>query len=408
MRNQSLYIAGALLMCVISVVGCSGSNSNSSSTGGTSSSAGSANAGTSSANGGNKNTGGGTSSAGGATSNGGSYANPNGHCTIPAAAQPENTSTPDHVVGTGTAASCTSAAFIAAVAQGGVITFNCGSSPVTIQMTGTANIFNQVNNANNQKVVIDGGGLVTLDGGGAHRILYQNTCDQSLIWATSSCDKQSFPQLTVQNITFANALGAASEVDSGGLNGGGAMYVGGGTFKAYNIKVTGSSETSPAGELAQDLAGGAIYAFELTAPAYIVNSTFQGNSGTNGGALGSIGISFTIINSVFTGNSATGHGENPAATGTTGGGLGGAIYNDGNSYTLSICGTDIENNTANELGSGSIFFVADDLNGTINIDQSTFVGNSNTGSVQSHASIFAEAKDDNGVAGVTITNTTFQ
>ena len=274
-------------------------------------------------------------------------------------------------------------------------------------MTDTAKVFNQVNGANNQKVVIDGGGLVTLDGGGAHRILYQNTCDQSLIWATSSCDKQSFPQLTVQNITFANALGAASEVDSGGLNGGGAIYVGGGTFKAYNIKVTGSSETSPAGELAQDLAGGAIYAFELTAPAYIVNSTFQGNSGTNGGALGSIGISFTIINSVFLGNSATGHGENPAATGTTGGGLGGAIYNDGNSYTLSICGTDIENNTANELGSGSIFFVADDLNGTINIDQSTFVGNSNTGSVQSHASIFAEAKDDNGVAGVTITNTTF-
>ena len=350
---------------------------------------------------------GGSPAGGDASSSGGAEGagNPNGHCAIPAAAQLEDTSKPAHVVGTGSAASCTSAAFIAAVAQGGVITFACGPGPVTIQMTDTAKVFNQVNGVKNKKVVIDGGSKITLDGGRAHRILYQNTCDQSLIWATASCDKQSFPQLTVQNITFANALGAASEVDSNGINGGGAIYVGGGTFKAYNIAVVDSSETSPAGQLAQDLAGGAIYAFELTAPAYVVNSTFQGNSGTNGGAIGGLFISFVIINSVFTGNSATGHGMNPAAAGTTGGGLGGAIYNDGNDYTLSICGTDFSSNTANELGSGAIFQVVNNLNGNLVIDQSTFHGNSNNGSVQSHASIYVEAQAGN--AGVTITNTTF-
>ena len=389
MHSQIYFGATATLLAVFAQMGCSGTPAVSSGTGGANGLAGAANNA-------------GSSALGGA-------GNSDGNCTIPAAAEAENVASPTTVVGTGTAASCTSAAFIAAVAQGGIITFNCGTSPVTIQMSDTAKVFNVVNNVNNQKVVIDGANLVTLDGGGAHRILYQNTCDQSLVYATTRCDQQSFPQLTVQNITFTNALGAASEVDANGVNGGGAIYVGGGTFKAYHISVTSSSESSPAGELAQDLAGGGIYAFELTAPAYIVNSTFQGNSGTNGGAIGGLFISYTILNSVFSGNSATGHGMNPAQSGTTGGGLGGAIYNDGNDYTLNICGTSFSNNSANELGSGSIFQVVNNLNGSLIIDQSTFSGNSNNGSVQSssHPSIYVEAQDKAGNAGVSISNTTF-
>jgi hypothetical protein len=100
-------------------------------------------------------------------------------------------------------------------------------------------------------------------------------------------------------------------------------------------------------------------------------------------------------------------GENPARPGTPGGGLGGAVYNDGDSYTLTLCGTALSNNLANELGSGAIFQVVDDLNGKLAIDQSTFVANSNTGSVQSHPGIYVEAGDKQGNAGVTITNTTF-
>src|SRR5437868_9686062 len=76
---------------------------------------------------------------------------------VPAAARPVNTSHPNHVVGHGTPASCTSAAVIAAVRAGGIIRFNCGPSPVTIGMNTTAKVRNT-----SARVVLDGGGLVTL------------------------------------------------------------------------------------------------------------------------------------------------------------------------------------------------------------------------------------------------------
>ena len=76
-----------------------------------------------------------------------------GHCAIPAAAQAVALAAPDHVVGNGTAASCSSDAVVAAVAQGGTIGFDCGADPVTITMTRTAKVFNDKPN-----VVLDGGG----------------------------------------------------------------------------------------------------------------------------------------------------------------------------------------------------------------------------------------------------------
>ena len=45
-----------------------------------------------------------------------------------------------------------------------------------------------------------------------------------------------------------------------------------------------------------------------------------------------------MINSLFTGNKAIGWGANPAASGTQGGGSGGAIYNDGSNYNTLIAG----------------------------------------------------------------------
>src|SRR6202041_3057725 len=64
--------------------------------------------------------------------------NPDGHAAVPAAGQAVATSQPDHVIGDGTPASCTSAAVVAAVAEGGIITFNCGKNAVTILMTKAA------------------------------------------------------------------------------------------------------------------------------------------------------------------------------------------------------------------------------------------------------------------------------
>lgn len=333
-----------------------------------------------------------------------------GPCTIPSAAAAADVSHPTTVVGTGTAASCTPAAVTAAVAGGGVVTFNCGPDPLTIVVP-EIEIINDGGVTKDGSVTIDGGGKITLSGGGKNRILRQNTCDSTLHYTSTRCDLQSTPHLVVQNIGFTAGIGLAEQVDSNGLFGGGAIYVQGGTFKAFNITVTNCQQTNASGQLVQDLAGGAIYALEISGPAYVVNSTFQSNSGINGGALGSIGVSWTILNSVFNSNAATGHGENPAASGTEGGGLGGAIYNDGNAYTLTVCGTQMLNNQANELGSGAIFQVVDALNGALVIDQSTFTGNSDTGDVQKsakHPGVYVQATDQvSGTAGVTITNTTF-
>src|SRR5262249_46667094 len=127
--------------------------------------------------------------------------NPSGGCTVPAEAQAESIASPKTVVGTGTPESCTSDAFVAAVAAGGVITFNCGAAPAKITLTKTANVFN-----NTGPVVIDGGGKVTLSGGGKVRILYSNACDPSHGGYSSGvggdCNQQVTPKLTVQNITF--------------------------------------------------------------------------------------------------------------------------------------------------------------------------------------------------------------
>jgi hypothetical protein len=100
-----------------------------------------------------------------------------------------------------------------------------------------------------------------------------------------------------------------------------------------------------------------------------------GNTCSNGGGISSIGVSWTIINSHFSSNQAVGDGGNPPLPGTPGGGSGGAIYNDGDTMTLSICGSRIEYNEVNAHGS-AIFFVSNDHSGNIVIDRSVIFGNS--------------------------------
>ncbi len=296
--------------------------------------------------------------------------NPGGACPIPAEAMLEDVSTPTTVVGTGTAGSCTPDAFIAAVAAGGIITFNCGPDDKTITLTKPAKVFND----KGPKIVIDGGGKVILSGGGTTRILYMNTCDQNQVWTTSHCDNQDSPQLTVQNLTFANA-NSKSEPDA--TAGGGAIYASGGRLKVINSRFMNNvcADTGP------DVGGAGIRAFQQydNLPIYVVNSTFGGSDGmgntcSNGGGISSIGVSWTILNSLFSYNHAIGEGGNPAASGTSGGGSGGAIYNDGNTMTLSLCGTRIEYNQVNAYGS-AIFFVSNNNTGKIFIDSSVITNN---------------------------------
>ncbi|MGK3994534.1 DNRLRE domain-containing protein [Sorangium sp. So ce1024] len=299
--------------------------------------------------------------------------NPDGSCAVPAEAQAEDTSNPDRVVGHGTPESCTADAFVEAVAKGGVITFDCGPDPVTITLDRTAKI---VNNAA-PKTVIDGGGKVTLSGGGKVRILYQNTCDRNQVWTTPRCDNQDHPRLTVQNLTFidGNAKGAGPDV------GGGAIFVRGGRFKVVNSRFFNNA----CDDVGPDVGGGAIRVLDQyeDLPVYIVNSTFGGEEGlgnvcSNGAGLSSIGVSTTVINSLFSHNRAIGNGANPARAGTPGGGSGGAIYNDGNTFTLDLCGVKMTDNTANE-GGGAIFFVSNNRTGTLAISDSTLRRNPSHG-----------------------------
>jgi predicted outer membrane repeat protein len=77
-------------------------------------------------------------------------------------------------------------------------------------------------------------------------------------------------------------------------------------------------------------------------------------------------------------NQAVGNGANPQRDGTPGGGSGGAIYNDGNTFTLNLCGCTLTDNSANE-GGGAIFFVSNDRSGTLHIEDSVLRNNPELG-----------------------------
>ena len=263
--------------------------------------------------------------------------NGDGTCGVPGGGQEEDISNPDTVVGDGTPASCTAAAFVDAVALGGVITF-----------------------------------------------------DERQVWTTPHCNDQDHPRLTVQNLTFVDGNAKAEE------EGGGAIFVRGGRLKVVNSRFFNNvcRDGGP------DVGGGAIRVFDQhqDRPVYVVNSTFGGvglgNVCSNGGALSSIGVSYSVVNSAFTHNQAIGYGANPQEPGTPGGGSGGAIYNDGNAFTLTVCGTLIEHNTANE-GGGAIFFVSNDRSGSLVIEDSVLRDNPSDGfETQGYPGIFVLANGD--------------
>ena len=95
-------------------------------------------------------------------------------------------------------------------------------------MTATAKVVNA-----RPKIVLDGGGRVTLSGDGKRRILYLNTCDKAQGWTTSHCQDQETPQLTVQNLSFVDGDSTGETAEGGG---GGAIFVRGGRFKVVNSR----------------------------------------------------------------------------------------------------------------------------------------------------------------------------
>lgn len=235
---------------------------------------------------------------------------------------------------------------------------------MTITLTQTIKVRNST-----RKLVIDGGGKVTLSGGNTNRILYVDTCDASLGSVSGNClYAPQWPEVTVQNLTFADGNATnATYVSPGdtnqGSNGGGAIFALGGRLKV--VRSVFVDNTCAAN--GPDLGGGAIrvlaqrsdtpndldvsYAARNQDPMTIVQSTFggtagQGNSCSNGGAISGLRTPITVLNSKISYNNAIGCCANPAKAGTPGGGSGGAIYTDGATYDLRIAGSDLQYNTA--------------------------------------------------------------
>jgi hypothetical protein len=389
----SVRALGLAAFGLVLVAACGGGGSNKSSSG---------DAGSGSSSGGGSGSSGGTgssgSSSGGLTpiEDAGAFppaGNPDGTCKtlpLPAEAQLVDTSKPTTVVGTGTAASCTFDALNTAVGKGGIITFDCGSAPVTIPVTATLQPPISKGSAPAVQIVIDGGNLVTLDGQGSVRILswLHDT------WRTNE------DTLTLQRIRLINgkttptqAIPACppsgiisnTECSTGYDDGqGGALYMQDG-----NLRVIDSIfENNQAALLGPDTGGGALYLFGTGAPSYIVGSSFLNNTASNAGGVGMLWAGAFIFNSLFQGNSAVGNGANSNdATKCTcdngsndnqigSGGNGGAIYKDGgDGVNLTICGTEIKGNTANEFGP-AVFLTADGSSAQLVIDDSTITENS--------------------------------
>ncbi len=340
--------------------------------------------------------------------------NPNGSCTsisVPTAAQAADTSKPTTVVGTGTPDTCTQAALQAAVTKGGVVTFSCGSAPVTIALSATINV------PTDKNTVIDGGGLVTLDGQNAVQLLNWNSAN----WRAND------NSLTLQHMAFTNAKTNPTQViptapapcSQGYDDGqGGAIFMRDGNLVVVDCVFTNDH----AAPLGPDTGGGAIY-IEGSKRGVLVNkSTFTNDDGSNAGAIGALNAEIDVYNSLVTNNKATGHdannndpskcsvmnnGQNEIGSG----GNGGALYADGNDFNFTVCGDDIENNAAgvNAFG-GGLFFTSDNMTGVLSIIDSTIQGNTGghwtnvtTGSVtNAGTAVGTNAKS------ITITNSSVQ
>jgi hypothetical protein len=336
-------------------------------------------------------------------------------CTPPIAAA--DTSKPTTIVGTGTAASCTESALAGALTTGGIVTFNCGAAPTTIKVTATIEL------PYTKDTVIDGGGKITIDGGGAVRILD---------WASPNYRATTFT-LTLQHITFAHghATGtmayapAPAPCSTGYYDGaGGALQMRDGELHVIDATFLDNE----AEKLGPDVGGGAIY-LNGSLGAVVTGSTFINNSGSNAGAIGSLNSELSVYNSDLEGNAALGFGANGndmsmcsvmATNGqyqTGSGGNGGAIAIDGGSDgTHTFCGVVFKGNSGGMQALGGAIFRTPDgaqqttlidrclfdsntgdsagaayfHNSTLTITSSTFTGNvgQGTGTIQADGSVF--------------------
>jgi predicted outer membrane repeat protein len=250
------------------------------------------------------------------------------------------------IVGTGTAASCNDATLTAALAGGGVVTFNCGAAPVTITILSSKFI--------SASTSIDGGKLVTLSGGGTQHILYVSAAvylgllNLSITNARNGFNAgQAISTAATSTLQMTNVNLSANGAAGGGgsaLSTEGTTVIENSTFSSNFESAIGVGEgtlsviNSTFVDNHNDVYDGA--AIRVISGTLIVSgSTFSNNSvatGSFGGGAIYTGGSATITNSTFTGNSHPTH-------------EGGAIFsmNDG---SVTLRNVTISGNTAGAAG----------------------------------------------------------
>lgn len=245
------------------------------------------------------------------------------------------------VVGNGTAASCTQEALQSKLNGGGTVTFNCGSSPVTISITSPRII--------STSTTIDGGGKVTLNGNSQTIILKINS---------------DVPLLTVQNLRLINAKNtdANQQINGGAIS---AYYESDLTVlnSTFENNVTDSAYVNQDKNL--DFGGGAIYLH--TGMLIVRNSVFKNNRAVDGsgGAIHTLHSNVEITDSTFDSNQSTTYG--------------GAFYNDGvRNSTGSIIfrrNTFINNSGKGQGGAAFVYLYARYPSSTITIENTRFLNN---------------------------------
>jgi hypothetical protein len=187
------------------------------------------------------------------------------------------------VVGSGTPSTCTEAALDAALADGGLVTFNCGPRPFTLTVTTTKAVLVDTR--------LDGSGRVTLSGGNRRPIFIVTVAAHlALSNLTLRNGRHSFGgaiynegTVTVDACTFARNYAPNAEADGGAINNnGGVLTVSNSTF-------------------ARNHTDGVSGAIQNTGTLTVSNSTFARNYASVGGAIGSSGP-VTITNCTFAGN----------------------------------------------------------------------------------------------------------
>ncbi|NTW04296.1 MAG: hypothetical protein HGA19_24035, partial [Oscillochloris sp.] len=202
------------------------------------------------------------------------------------------------VVGSGSAASCTRTALASALVNGGTISFNCGGS-ATITIDAELDI-------TAPETIIDGGGVITLQGNGTSRVINHHTYGN--IGSST---------LTLRNLTISGGrtTGDGSSTTSASAANGAAVrsffQAADPDFKptlsVINVIFRDNDSTLvsvPSGRDAYDYGGGAIYS--QGGFVTVSESQFIDNDAVNGagGAIHMLQSGLTIERSSFSNNSA--------------------------------------------------------------------------------------------------------